>query len=181
MTNVPGAGFVVLLGVAAVALVLPLLAGVSLLLASVTDSRLDATLLAVHGLGIVLGVFLFASGTVPGVESLDLSAGALVGFLRLLLSALAVGLLVALLGEGGPIALGALVTFLLRDTAYARSVRCATTGYVVGGVGGAIIGLLVSGTVLGAVVGALCSIPGALLGVAIDVTATRFAVPGRTA
>ncbi|MFB6252799.1 MAG: hypothetical protein ABEI27_14145 [Halobellus sp.] len=176
MTNVPGAGFVVFLGIAAVAVILPLLAGVSLLLARVAGRRLDATLLAVHSLGIVVGVFLFASGTVPGVQSLDLSVGALVGFLS---SALAVGVLIALLGEWGPIALGALVTFLLRETDYARSVRCSTTGYVVGGVGGAVIGLLVSGTVLGAVAGALLSIPGALLGVAVDVTATRFETSGK--
>ncbi|MFB6090674.1 MAG: hypothetical protein ABEJ97_06400 [Halobellus sp.] len=179
MTNVPGAGFVVLLGGGAVALALPLLAGVSLVIARVTRRRLLPVLLSVHAIAVVLGLALLWSGTAPGTP--DLSARAVVGIARFALGAVAAGLLVALLLEGGPVAIGALATVLLRETGYARGVWCAATGYAIGGVGGALSGLLLTGNFLGAVLGALLAIPGALLGVVVDVTATRLDVSRPTA
>ncbi|WP_435183398.1 hypothetical protein [Halobellus sp. EA9] len=179
MTNVPGAGFVALLGAAAVALALPLLAGVGLLVAKLTGRRLLPTLLAVHALAVVVGIASLWSGTNPGTP--DLSLAAAFGLARFTLGGILVGLLVALVFEGGPIALGALATVLLRETGSARAVWCATTGYAAGGIGGALAGLLLTGNVLGAVLGALLAVPGALFGVVVDATATRFDRSGSVA
>jgi len=174
MTNVPGAGFVAILGAAAVALALPLLAGVSLLVAGLTRRRLLVVLPAVHALAVVVGVASLWTGTAPGTP--DLSVAAAVGLLRFVGGGIAVGLLVALLFEGGPVAVGALATVLLRDADYARGVWCATAGYATAGVGGAVSGLLLTGDLLGGVLGALLAVPGALLGPLVDATATRLDV-----
>lgn len=179
MTNVPGAGFVALLGAAAVALALPLLAGASLLVARLTRRRLVAVSLGVHAVAVVGGVGLLWTGTVPGAP--DPSLAAAVGLLRFVLGAIAAGLLVAVVFEGAPIAVGAVVTVLLRETGYARGVWCATIAYAVAGVGGAVSGLLLTGNFLGAVLGALLAIPGALVGVVVDVTATKFDGSGSAA
>lgn len=179
MTNVPGAGFVAILGAAVVALALPLLAGVSLLVAGLTRRRLLVVLPAVHALAVVVGLAFLWSGTAPGGP--DLAAGAAVGFVRFSLGAIAVGLLVALAFEGVPIAVGALVTVLVRDADYARGAWCATAGYAIGGMGGALAGVLLTGDLLAAVLGALLAVPGALFGPLVDAATTRVGVDGPTA
>jgi hypothetical protein len=98
------------------------------------------------------------------------------GFLRFTLGALVAGLLVAAVVEGIPIGLGALLTVVLCDTSWERGLWYATSGYALGGVGGALVGAVLVGG-LGAVAGALLAMPAALAGALLEATATRIDRP----
>ena len=170
MTNVPGPGFVLLLAAAATFVVLPLLAGLSLLVATVLGRRLAWTLVGVHAIAILVGVGALAAGSPVGIQ--DAPIGATVGLARFTVGVLLGGLLVAAIVEGLPIALGALVTVLFRDTSRERGLRCATAGYALGGVGGALVGLLLTGSLAAVVVGALFAPLTAFGGPILDAAAT---------
>ncbi|MDQ2054726.1 hypothetical protein [Halobellus sp. H-GB7] len=170
MTNVPGPGFVLLLAAAATFVVLPLLAGLSLLVATVLGRRLTWTLVGVHAIAILVGVGALAAGSPVGIQ--DAPIGATVGLARFTVGVLLGGLLVAAIVEGLPIALGALVTVLFRDTSRERGLRCATAGYALGGVGGALVGLLLTGSPAAVVVGALFAPLTAFGGPILDAAAT---------
>ena len=172
MTNVPGAGFVALLAVLAILVVLPLLAGVSLLVAPATGLRIEWSLLAVHAVGIVAGVLVVGLTAPFGMESPSLPAA--VGLLRFAAGVLAVGLVVAGVAEGGPIAAGAALAVLVGDVPWRRGVWYATAGYAAGGVAGALAGLAATGRVEAAAMGALLSGPAAVCGLAFERTASRY-------
>lgn len=171
MTNVPGAGFAALLAAMAVLLVLPLLAGVSLLVARVTGLRIEWSLLAVHAVGIVAGVIAFGVTAPFGIDTPSLSAA--VALLRFTVGVLAVGLGIVAVAEGGPIAAGAAVSALVGDVPWRRGVWYATAGYAGGGIAGALGGLAVTGRIEVAAIGAILAAPAALCGLAFERAAAR--------
>lgn len=175
MTNVPGPGFVLLLAAAATLVVLPLLAGLSLLAATVLGRRLTWTLVAVHAVGILAAVGALAAGSPVGIQ--DAPIGATVGLVRFTVGVLLGGLFVAAVVEGVPIALGALLTVLFRDTSRERGLRCATAGYALGGVGGALVGVLLTGSLAALVVGSLLAPLAAFSGPLLDAAATWVGLP----
>ncbi|RLM57097.1 hypothetical protein DVK02_04685 [Halobellus sp. Atlit-31R] len=153
---------------AATLLALPLLAGVSLVVAGVSRRSLAWTLVGVHAVAILGSVAALAASSPVGAQ--DAPIGATVGLLRFTLGVLVGGLLVAAVAEGLPIGLGALATTAIRGV----SRGCATAGYALGGVGGAVVGLLLTGSVAAAVVGALSAPATAFGGPLLDVAATRL-------
>jgi hypothetical protein len=175
VTNVPGAGFLVVLAAIATLLALPLLAGVSLVVARVTDTRIEVTLLVVHALAVLTAVAVAAFGPAGGVETVTL--GTVVGLARFSAVTLAAGLLLAAVAEGIPIAVGAALIVVLRDAPRESALGYATAGYALGGVGGAIAGIALTGAVEGAALGALLAGPAALGSVLIEVAVSRFERP----
>lgn len=166
MTNVPDAGFVAFLAVTAVLFALPLLAGVSLLVARATGLRLEWSLLAVQAVAILGGVIV-AGLTVPfGVETVSLPAA--VGLARFAGGVLVVGLAVAGIAAGAPIAAGAGVAVLVGDLTWRRGVWDATVGYAGGGVVGALAGLAATGRIDVAAAGAVLAVPAALCGPGVE-------------
>ncbi|MBB6645001.1 hypothetical protein [Halobellus ruber] len=170
MTNVPGAGFVALLVVIAVLIALPLLAGVGLAVAGTTGLRIELSLLAVHAVGIVGAVIALVVAAPLGPAP---SLPAVVGLLRFTAGALAVGLAVAGIAEGGPIAAGAVLAVLAGDLTWRRGVWYATAGYAGGGVAGAAAGLVSTGRAEAAAAGAVLAVPAALCGVVLERAAAR--------
>ena len=171
MTNVPGAGFVALLAVMAILVVLPILAGVSLLVARATGLQIERSLLAVHAVVIGGGVLAVGATAPFGVETPSLHAVAeLLGFA---LGVLTVGLAIAGVAEGGPIAAGAAVAVFVGGVPWRRGVQYATAGYAIGGVGGALAGLVFVGQIEAAAAGAVLAAPAALCGLAFERAAAR--------
>ena len=80
---------------------------------------------------------------------------------------LAVGVGIAAVAAGGPIAAGAALTVVVGDTSWDRGVWYATLGYA-GGVGSAVVSLVVTGNPIAVAVGAVVAAPAALCGLAID-------------
>lgn len=171
MTNVPGAGFVALLAAMALLIVLPALAGVSLLVSRATGLRIEWSLLAVHAVGIVAGVTVFGATAPFGIETPSLSAA--VALLRFTLGVLVVGLAMVAVAEGGPIAAGAAVAALVGGVPWRRGVWYATAGYAGGGVAGALVGLAVTGRIELAAVGAVLAAPAALCGLILERVVAR--------
>lgn len=172
MTNVPGAGFLVVLAAIATLVALPLLAGVSLLVARVAGARIDWVLLAVHAFAILAGIAVAVTGPVSGVQEVSLSA--LVGLVRFTAAALAAGLLLAVVVEGIPIASGAALIVVFRDASRTSALGYATAGYALGGIGGAVVGIALTGAVEAAALGALLAGPAALGSVLLEVAVARF-------
>ncbi|WP_144904018.1 hypothetical protein [Halobellus captivus] len=171
MTNVPGLGFVVILAAIGLFLALPVLAAVSLLVARATSARIEWALVGTHAVALVggVGVAVLNLGT-----DLDLAAGVIVGLLRTTAVVLVAGLFLAVVVEGIPIAAGAAVTVVLREVSWPHALRCATAGYALGGIGGALAGIALTSALEAAALGALLAAPGALGSVALDAAASRF-------
>ncbi|MFD1599301.1 hypothetical protein [Halobellus rarus] len=172
MTNVPGAGFLVLLAAIATLVVLPLLAGVSLLAARLTGTRIEVTLPAVHAAAILVAVAVAAFSPASGLDAI--TPGAFVGLLRFAAVAVAGGLLLAAVAEGIPIAVGATLIFVTRSVPRESALNYATAGYALGGVGGAVAGISLTGSVEGAALGALLAGPAAIGSVLLEVAVSRF-------
>ena len=175
MTNVPGAGFLVILAAIATLLALPPLAGLSLLISRVTGRRIEVTLLAVHALAVLAGVAVAATGPASGLEGLTL--GTVVGLARFTAVVLAAGLLLAAVAEGIPIALGAALIVVFRNVSWGSALGYATAGYALGGVGGAVAGIALTGAVEAAALGALIAGPAAVGSVLIEVAVSTLDRP----
>ena len=172
MTNVPGAGFLVLLAAIATLVALPLLAVVSLLAARVTGTRIEVTLPAVHAAAILVAV---AFSPASGLDAI--TPGAFVGLLRFAAVAVAGGLLLAAVAEGIPIAVGATLTVVIRGVPRESALNYATVGYALGGVGGAVAGISLTGSAEGAALGALLAGPAAIGSVLLEVAVSRVDRP----
>lgn len=175
MTNVPGAGFVVILAAIATLLALPPLAGLSLLVARVTGRRIEVTLIAVHALAVLAGVAVAATGPAGGLDPLTL--GTVVGLARFTAVALAAGLLLAAVAEGIPIAVGATLIVVFRNVSRGSALGYATAGYALGGVGGAVAGIALTGAAEAAALGALVAGPAAVGSVLIEVAVSTLDRP----
>ena len=175
VTNVPGAGFVVILAAIATLLALPPLAGLSLLVARVTGRRIEVTLIAVHALAVLAGVAVAATGPAGGLDPLTL--GTVVGLARFTAVALAAGLLLAAVAEGIPIAVGATLIVVFRNVSRGSALGYATAGYALGGVGGAVAGIALTGAAEAAALGALVAGPAAVGSVLIEVAVSTLDRP----
>ncbi|MUV58341.1 hypothetical protein [Halogeometricum sp. CBA1124] len=104
MTNVPGAGFFVVLVAVATLFALSLLAGVSLVVARLSRLSLVRSLAGVHAAGALVGALaLFRSLTSSPSNPFGIEGNAVV----LSVLAVVVGLLTAAVVEGVPVAVGA--------------------------------------------------------------------------
>jgi hypothetical protein len=176
VTNVPGAGFVALLAVGVTLLALPLLASGSLLVARATRKSLLWTLFGVHTAAIAVGLAVFV--TTSGIDGVqDAPVGAAVGFVGFALGVVGGGLVVAVVAEGIPIAVGAALTVVVGKASWRRGLWYATVGYALGGVGGALSGLTLTGSIEAAVLGALLAGPVAVAAPVLEAVATRRQLP----
>ena len=173
MTNVPGAGFFVVLVAVATLFALSLLAGVSLVVARLSRLSLVRSLAGVHAASALVGALaLFRSLTSSPSNPFGIEGNAVV----LSVLAVVVGLLTAAVVEGVPVAVGAVGARLLADVPWATGVWYGTLGYVAGGFGGALVVGALTGSVGMASLGSVLALPTAILaGPLLGVTAPRLA------